>query len=53
LFGLLTFFRRAFYTLALVRTDTVRRRRSVHLVPEGMASAALVGLGRRLAAESR
>ena len=41
------------YTLAIARIGTVLRRSPVRRALEGMAGAALVGLGLRLAAENR
>jgi threonine/homoserine/homoserine lactone efflux protein len=53
LFSLLTLFWLEFYTLAIARIGTVLRRSPVRRALEGMAGAALVGLGLRLAAENR
>jgi threonine/homoserine/homoserine lactone efflux protein len=53
LFSLLTLFWLVFYTLAIARIGTVLRRPPVRRALEGMAGAALVGLGLRLAAENR
>ena len=53
LFSLLTLFWLVLYTLAIARIGTVLRRSPVRRALEGMAGAALVGLGLRLAAENR
>jgi threonine/homoserine/homoserine lactone efflux protein len=53
LFSLLTLFWLVFYTLAIARIGIVLSRSPVRRALEGMAGAALVGLGLRLAAENR
>jgi threonine/homoserine/homoserine lactone efflux protein len=53
LFSLLTLFWLVFYTLAIARIGNVLRRSPVRRALEGMAGAALIGLGVRLAAENR
>src|SRR5882757_3511444 len=53
LFSLLTFLWLASYTLAIARFGKVLRRPAIRRALEGMAGAALVGLGLRLAAEDR